>query len=46
MFTWQKDIFLRKLNADFELLQKEIEKKRSELQSKIFSAYDGHIKKT
>lgn len=46
MFTWQKDIFLRKLNADFEVMQKDIETKRSELQAKIFSAYDTHIHKT
>lgn len=45
MFSWQKDIFLKKLNADFEILIQTIERKRNELQAKIFAAYDGHIDK-
>ena len=43
MFQWQKDIFLKKLNADFEVLLATIEKKRNELQTKILNTYDGHI---
>ena len=46
MFRGQRDLFIKKLNADFEVMQKLIERKRSELQDKIFSAYDAHILKT
>jgi len=46
MFRGQRDLFIKKLNADFEVMQKLIERKRSELQDKIFSAYDAHIIKT
>jgi hypothetical protein len=46
MFAWQKDIFLKKLNADFEVLLQTINRKKSDLTAKICQAYDGHIKKT
>ena len=46
IFTEQRDLFLKKLNADFEVMQKMIERKRSELQDKICTAYDGHVQKT
>jgi uncharacterized protein involved in tolerance to divalent cations len=45
MFVWQKDIFVKKLNADFDVLIQTIEKKRKELYSKIQLTYDGHIDK-
>jgi hypothetical protein len=45
MFSWQKDIFLKKLNTDFEVLIQTIERKRNELLVKIFAAYDSHIEK-
>ena len=45
MFSWQKDIFLKKLNTDFEVMIQTIERKRNELQVKIFAAYDSHIEK-
>lgn len=46
MFTWQKDIFLKKLNADFEVLIHTLEKKRNELQGKIMATYNSHIDKS
>lgn len=45
MFAWQKDIFLKKLNTDFEIILQTIERKKKELSAKICKAYDGHIAK-
>ena len=39
-------MFLKKLNADFDVMQKMIERKRSELVDKVCNSYDGHVKKT
>lgn len=39
-------MFLKKLNADFDVMQKMIERKRSELHDKVCRSYDGHVKKT
>ena len=46
MFVEQRDLFLKKVNADFEVLLKLLERKRSELTDKIHNAYDLHITKT
>ena len=42
----QRDLFLKKLHADFDVMQKMIERKRSELHDKVNRSYDGHLKKT
>ena len=46
IFSEQRDLFLKKLNADFDVIQKMLDRKRSELQDKIRAAYDGHVIKT
>lgn len=46
IFSGQRDLFLKKLNADFDVMQKMIERKRSELHDKVCRSYDGHVKKT
>lgn len=43
MFLWQKDIFIKKLEADFEVLLQTIERKKNALKAKIAEAYDVHI---
>ena len=42
----QRDLFLKKLHADFDVMQKMIERKRSELHDKVSRSYDGHVQKT
>lgn len=37
---------MKKLNADFDVMQKMIERKRSELHDKVCRSYDGHVRKT
>ena len=39
-------MFLKKLHADFDVMQKMIERKRSELHDKVCRSYDGHVNKT
>lgn len=46
IFSGQRDLFLKKLNADFDVMQKMIERKRSELHDKVCRAYNGHVRKT
>ena len=46
IFRGQRDLFLKKLNADFDVMQKMIERKRSELHDKVCRSYDGHVRKT
>ena len=46
IFSGQRDLFLKKLNADFDVMQKMIERKRSELIDKVSRSYDGHVRKT
>ena len=46
IFRGQRDLFLKKLNADFDVMQKMIERKRSELIDKVSRSYDGHVRKT
>ena len=46
IFSGQRDLFLKKLNADFDVMQKMIEVKRSELHDKVSRSYDGHVRKT
>jgi hypothetical protein len=40
----QKNLQLRKLAADFEVIGKLVERKHAELRDKIASAYDKHLK--
>ena len=46
MFCEQRDLFLKKTNADFEVLLKMLERKRTEMQMKIHETYDNAIKRT
>ena len=38
-------MFLKKVNADFDLMLKIVERKRTEITMKIKETYDNHIKK-
>ena len=46
MFEEQRNLFLKKLNADFDVVLRMIERKRAELSDKINVSYDLHITKT
>ena len=39
-----KDMYLKKLNADFEVIYKLVERKHTELKDKISSLYDSYLK--
>ena len=46
IFVEQRDLFIKKVNADFEVLTKMIERKRTEMHMKIRETYDLQISKT
>ena len=46
MFEEQRNLFLKKLNADFDVVLRMLERKRTELADRINVSYDLHITKT
>ena len=44
MFVGQKQLFLKKLAADFDVIYKLVERKHAELKDKIASVYDSNLK--
>ena len=43
IFTEQRDLFLKKVHADFEVITKMVERKRAQMVAKITESYDGHL---
>jgi hypothetical protein len=44
IFVNQKQLYLKKLSADFEVIYKLVERKHAELKDKISSIYDQNLK--
>lgn len=44
MFLTQKEMYLKKLSADFEVIYKLVERKHIELKDKIASLFDVNLK--
>ena len=43
MFTEQRDLLLKKLNADFEVIIKMVEKRRAEMTHQIKNTYNSML---
>ena len=43
MFTEQRDLLMKKLNADFEVILKMVEKRRAEMTHQIKNTYNGML---
>ena len=44
IFKTQKELFMKKLNADFEVIYKLVERKHTELRDKVLAVYETHTK--
>lgn len=44
IFLSQKELYIKKLNADFEVIFKLVERKHAELKDKVSSIYDANLK--